>query len=58
MAAHFRPVITALLLVGLIANLVTAAVLVLRAQELPPLYDLEGMSSPQNTSPQTPLRQQ
>jgi hypothetical protein len=46
------------LLVGLIANLVTATVLVLQAQEQPPLYDLEGMSSPQKTSPQTPLRRQ
>ena len=53
-----QKVITALLLESLIANLVTATVLVLQAQELPPLYDLEGMSSPQKTSQQTPLRRQ
>jgi hypothetical protein len=51
-----QKVITALLLVSLIANLVTATLLVL--QELPPLYDLEGMTSTQNRSPQTPLRRQ
>jgi hypothetical protein len=47
-----------LLLVGLIANLLAPTERVLQAEGLPPLYDLEGMSSTQKTSPQTPLRRQ